>query len=158
VLFFNRAPHHESVLWSGGIAPCILDFDTRWRSVVSFTIRPLYPQGKSPWYPLIGGWVDPRAGLDAVVRIKIPSPYRDSNPPIIQSVAQRYTAELPRLLLNKLRMRNCMNGLHADVIGRLTCLFRIWGVPCSSLGAKWLFWHSWFFLVPPRDYKGFTLK
>jgi hypothetical protein len=23
-----------------------------------------YPRGKSPQYPLIGGWVDPRAGLD----------------------------------------------------------------------------------------------
>jgi hypothetical protein len=37
---------------SGGIDPCSLDFGTRWRWVVSFTPRPLYPQGKSPWYPL----------------------------------------------------------------------------------------------------------
>jgi hypothetical protein len=28
------------------------DLGTRWRWVVSFTPRPLYPQGKSPWYPL----------------------------------------------------------------------------------------------------------
>jgi len=28
---------------------------------------------------LIGGWVGPTAGLDAVVNRKIPSPYRDSN-------------------------------------------------------------------------------
>jgi len=28
---------------SGGTAPCILDFGIPW---------PLYPQGKSPWYPL----------------------------------------------------------------------------------------------------------
>jgi hypothetical protein len=28
------------------------DLGTRWRRVVSFTPRPLYPQGKSPWYPL----------------------------------------------------------------------------------------------------------
>jgi hypothetical protein len=28
----------------------------------------------------VGGWVGPRAGLDAVVKRKIPSPYRDSNP------------------------------------------------------------------------------
>jgi hypothetical protein len=32
----------------------------------------------------MGGWVGPTAGLDAVVRRKIPSPYRDSNLPIIQ--------------------------------------------------------------------------
>jgi hypothetical protein len=39
---------------SGGIAPDILDLGTRWRWVVSFTTRPLYPQGKSPRYPLGG--------------------------------------------------------------------------------------------------------
>jgi hypothetical protein len=32
----------------------------------------------------IGGWVGPEAGLDAVVKRKIPSPRRDSNHPIIQ--------------------------------------------------------------------------
>jgi hypothetical protein len=45
----------------------------------------------------IGGWVGPRAVLDAVVKRKIPSPCRDSNPPIIQPVAQRYTIELSQL-------------------------------------------------------------
>jgi hypothetical protein len=39
-----------------------------------------------------------RAGLDAVVKRKIPSPYRDSNPPIIQPVAQCDTTELSWLL------------------------------------------------------------
>jgi hypothetical protein len=34
------------------ITPRVLDLSTRWRSVVSFTPRPLYPQGKSPWYTL----------------------------------------------------------------------------------------------------------
>jgi hypothetical protein len=45
----------------------------------------------------IGLWVGPRASLDAVVRIKIPSLCRDSNPPIIQLVTQRCTTELSRL-------------------------------------------------------------
>jgi hypothetical protein len=41
----------------------------------------------------IGGWAGPRAVLDAVVKRKIPSPQRESNPrtPIVQPVAQRYT-------------------------------------------------------------------
>jgi hypothetical protein len=42
----------------------------------------------------IGGWVDPRAVLDtAVVKRKIHSPRRESNPriSIVQLVAQRYT-------------------------------------------------------------------
>jgi hypothetical protein len=41
----------------------------------------------------IGGWVNPRTVLDAVVKRKIPSPRRESKPrtPIVQPVAQRYT-------------------------------------------------------------------
>jgi hypothetical protein len=47
----------------------------------------------SLWYHWIGGWVGPRAVLDAVVKRKIPRPPRESNPrtPIVQPVAQRYT-------------------------------------------------------------------
>jgi hypothetical protein len=43
--------------------------------------------------PGIGGWVGPRAGLDAVLKRKIPSPCRKSNPnhPIVQPIASRYT-------------------------------------------------------------------
>jgi hypothetical protein len=37
---------------SGGVAPRILDLGTRLRWVVNFTPRLLYPQGKSPRYPL----------------------------------------------------------------------------------------------------------
>jgi hypothetical protein len=37
---------------SRGITLRILDLGTRWRWVVSFTPRSLYPQGKSLWYPL----------------------------------------------------------------------------------------------------------
>jgi hypothetical protein len=39
------------------------------------------PSGRSPGTHWIGGWVGPRAGLDAVVKRKIPTPYRDSNSP-----------------------------------------------------------------------------
>jgi hypothetical protein len=58
---------------SGGIAPHILDLGTRWRWVVSFTPPATLPPGKakSPWYThWIGGWVGPKAGLDAVVKRK----------------------------------------------------------------------------------------
>jgi hypothetical protein len=46
----------------------ILDLGTRWKWVVSFTPRPLYPRGNCPpprthW---IGGWVCPKIGLDTV--------------------------------------------------------------------------------------------
>jgi len=39
-------------LGSGGIATRVLDLGNRWRWVVSSTPRPLYPQGRSPCYPL----------------------------------------------------------------------------------------------------------
>jgi hypothetical protein len=52
----------------------------------------LPPREGAPGTRWIGGWVGPRAVLDAVVKI-IPSSRRESNPrtPIIQPVAQRYT-------------------------------------------------------------------
>jgi hypothetical protein len=65
--------------------------------VVSFTPRPLYPQGKSPWYPLgrrLGG-PQSRSGRDG--KVKNSQPLSELEPPIIQSVAQRYTTELSRL-------------------------------------------------------------
>jgi hypothetical protein len=46
------------------------DLSTSWRLVVSFTTRTLYPQVKSPGTHWIGGWVNPRAGLDDMERRK----------------------------------------------------------------------------------------
>jgi hypothetical protein len=43
---------NEGVWGTGCIYPNFLDLGTRWRLVVSFTPRPLYPWGKSPWYPM----------------------------------------------------------------------------------------------------------
>jgi hypothetical protein len=86
-LCFLTEHHAMKAYWeNGGIAPRILDPGTRWRWVVSFMLRPLYSQGKSSWYPL-----DRRLGavLDAVMKRRIPSPRRESNPrtPIAQSYA-----------------------------------------------------------------------
>jgi hypothetical protein len=44
------------------------DLGIRWRGVVSFTPRPLYPQGKSPWYPLDRRLDGPRAVLDTQIK------------------------------------------------------------------------------------------
>jgi hypothetical protein len=46
---------------------------------------------KEPPYPWLGGWVDPRAGLDDV-EIENSLPYLDSNsdPSVVQPVASRY--------------------------------------------------------------------
>jgi hypothetical protein len=83
-MFLFLSEHHSmAAYWvSGGIAQCTLNLGMRWRWVLGFTLRQLYSQGKSPWYPLgrrLGG---PRASLgpDAVVKRKISSPCRDSFP------------------------------------------------------------------------------
>jgi hypothetical protein len=51
------------------------------------------PAALPPGTHWIGDWVGPRAVLDAVVKRKISSPRRESNPrtPIIQPVASSYT-------------------------------------------------------------------
>jgi len=48
--------HHamKTYLGSGGTAPRIINLGTRWRCVVSFTPRPLYPRRKNPRYTLYG--------------------------------------------------------------------------------------------------------
>jgi hypothetical protein len=48
--------HHANIdiLGSGGIAPLVLNLDTKWMWVVSFTARQIHPRGKNPWNPLDG--------------------------------------------------------------------------------------------------------
>jgi hypothetical protein len=93
-LCFNWAPRHEGVLG-----------EWRYSSTHSLTwaldggewstSRPgrFTHRESAPGTHWTGGWVGPRAVLDAVVKRKIPSPHRESNPrtPIVQPVAQRYT-------------------------------------------------------------------
>jgi hypothetical protein len=60
-------------------------------------LRPLYPQGKKPWYPLdsrLGG-PQSRSGHGGEEKNSQILPGLES--PIIQPVAQRYTTELSRL-------------------------------------------------------------
>jgi hypothetical protein len=92
VLFFNWAPRREGVLgeWNYSSTHSLtsaLDGGEWSASRPSrFTSRE-----RTPGTLWIGGWVGPRAVLDVVVKRKIPSPRRESNPrtPIVQPVAQR---------------------------------------------------------------------
>jgi hypothetical protein len=67
--------------------------------VVSFTPRPLYSQGKNPWYPLDGrlGGPQSRCGRGGVKK-KPASAGTLPSLPIIQLIAQHYTTELYRIL------------------------------------------------------------
>jgi hypothetical protein len=64
---------------SGGIAPCILELGTKWKRVVSFTPRPIYPQGKGPWFPLDRRLGGPQSRSGRGGEDKNSSPYLDSN-------------------------------------------------------------------------------
>jgi len=66
---------------SGGIASWILNLGTTWRRVVSFT-----PRERDIGTHGIGGWVDPRDGLDAVAK---------RNNPFIFPVGSRIPAAQP---------------------------------------------------------------
>jgi hypothetical protein len=105
-LHFNWAPRHEGVLEKGGIAPRIIDLGTRRMWVVSFTPRPLYPQGKSPWYLFDRrqGGLQSRFGRCGEEENSQPLPKLE--PPIIQPIAQRYTTELYLLMKIKAFINN----------------------------------------------------
>jgi hypothetical protein len=77
----NEVPRHEDIRGSWGIAKHILNLDTRRWWMVSFMSRPIYPQGKEfPGIQRIGGWMCPRPGLKAVLKIKSHCPWWESNP------------------------------------------------------------------------------
>jgi hypothetical protein len=61
-LYLTKYLGHENILGSGGVALLMLNLGPRWRRVVSFTSRPLYP-----WYPLYRSLVgsQSRSGHDS---------------------------------------------------------------------------------------------
>jgi hypothetical protein len=93
VAVLNWASRHEGVLgeWRYSSTHSLTSALDRGEWSVSPLGR-FISRERAPSTHWIGGWVGPRAGLDAVKR-KIPSPRREWNPriPIIQPVAQRYT-------------------------------------------------------------------
>jgi hypothetical protein len=93
-LCFNWAPRHEGVLGEWRYSSTHSSTSALDRGEWSAS-RPgrFTPRESAPGAHWIGGWVGPRAVLDAVVKRKIPSLRQVSNPrtPIVQPVAQRYT-------------------------------------------------------------------
>jgi hypothetical protein len=92
--FFNWAPCHDRVLgeWrysSTHSLTSVLD-GGEWSAsrLVHFT-----PRKRTPGTHWIGDWVGPSTIQDAVMKSKIPSPRRESNPrtTIVQPVTSRYT-------------------------------------------------------------------
>jgi hypothetical protein len=67
---------------SGGIASRTPNLGTRWRFVVSYTPRPLYPLRKSPWYQLNRGLSgsQSRSGRGGEENMSRRCPFRELNP------------------------------------------------------------------------------
>jgi len=72
--------------WSGGIAPRILHLGTRWRWIVNFTPRPLYPVGKSPCYPLDRRLSGSQSRFGHGGEEKNSQPLPELEPPIIEPI------------------------------------------------------------------------
>jgi hypothetical protein len=79
--------------------------------MVSFTSRPLYPQGKSPWYPLDRRLGGPQSRSGRGGEKKTPQPLPGLEPPIIQPVAQRYSTETSQPVLN---LAQCYEGASGE--------------------------------------------
>jgi len=80
VSVLDKLPLCEGVWGNGGVASCILNLDTRWRWMVSFTPWLLYPRENSPGTLRIGGWMESRTGQETVAKRNKPCPYLESNP------------------------------------------------------------------------------
>jgi hypothetical protein len=90
VLFFNWASRHEGVMgeWKYSSIHTLtsaLDGD-EWSASRPGRFTPTERATGTHW---MGGWVGPRALLNAVVKRKVPSPHGESNPrtPIVQPIA-----------------------------------------------------------------------
>ena len=81
-----------SWMWKWYRYSSTLNIGTRWRWVVNFTPRPLYPPEHSTGTHWIRGWVGPRADRE-IFGDEIPCPYRDPNHPTRSLVAIPTTFE-----------------------------------------------------------------
>jgi hypothetical protein len=78
--------------------------------VVSFTLQPLYPRERVPGIRWIGGWVGPRAVLDAVMKRKIPSPSENRTlEPRTSYMACRNVFQTKAVLLNEISILSCVS-------------------------------------------------
>jgi hypothetical protein len=133
-LCFNGAPSHEGLLG-----------EWRYSSTHSLTSalgggewsasRPgrFTPRKTAPGTHWTGGWVGPRAVLDAVVKRKIPSPRRESNPrtPIIQPVAAFIICKYgcpkvttPPRHVSRYQISNSLDTLYAGISKAVSILER----------------------------------
>jgi hypothetical protein len=122
----------EEYWGSGGVTQRILDLGTRWRWVVSFTLRPFCPHGKSPWYPLDRRLGGPQSRSAGGGEEKNSQPLPELEPPIIRLVAQHYTTELQ----NKSQLSSISLTIALSMVDKtvtLTQIEALWVVTLCSV-------------------------
>jgi hypothetical protein len=102
---------------TGSIAPRIFDLGTRWRWVVSFTPRLLYPRGKSPWYPFDRRLGGPQIGFEHGTEEKNSQPPPGIETPIIRSSSPQPVDIPTELFLPK---SNCQAIQYSFVLQKCT--------------------------------------
>jgi hypothetical protein len=125
---------------SEGIAPRILDLGTRWAWVVSFTPQLLYPQEKSPRYPLDRRLGGAQSQVERGSEEKSSHPLPGLEPPIIQPVAQSYTTELSRLLANRVIIKRYVSPVgnqFFSFLGIGQILFQVFCLEFVSKSTSW---------------------
>jgi len=105
--------HHamKTYCGSGGIAPRIPDLGTRWRWVVRFTPRRFTPRERAPGTHWTGGWVCPRAHLDAV-----------------------------QTQLQRIHISTTYFNIHFSIINAWMPSSRMWSLPLRYLGKNVYVW------------------
>jgi hypothetical protein len=130
-LCLNWASRHEGVLgeWRYSSLTSALD----WGGWSASRPGRFNPREAAPATHWIGGWVGPRAVLDAVVNRRIPSPCRESKPrtPIVQPVAQRYITEQQQQQQRRQQQQNAGTGSHT-------------ALACWTLSRSWIPLGVWF--------------
>jgi hypothetical protein len=117
----------------------ILDLDTRWMWVVSFTPRSFCPEDRPSGTQWISGWAGPTAGLDVVTKRNFFSVWNRTLP--FEPVVRRYTNWHTVWIMINLGEMNCLNWQlwcqtrSADVTCRLQLCKQ---TPCLLLLARLL--------------------
>jgi hypothetical protein len=100
----NYAPRHEGVLreWRYNSTHSLTSVLDGGEWAASLPSRST-PREGAPGIHRIGGWVDARTVMDAVVKRKIPRPRRESNrrTPIVQPVVQRLTCNISAFSISR---------------------------------------------------------
>jgi hypothetical protein len=95
---------------------------------------PLYPRERDPVTHWTGGWAGHRTGLEAVVKRKIPRPFRDSNPQSHSPWLSAIPLSYPRVLIKNSCSSNSENIIkqirmtwigHIERIGEIQNSYRI---------------------------------